>query len=29
MELSIEELQKSEDPLVVFANKTYQESLDY
>ena len=29
MKLSLEELNKSEDPLVIFAKKTYQESLDY
>ena len=29
MELSLEELNKSTDPLVIFAKKTYQESLDY
>ena len=29
MELNLEELNKSEDPLVIFAKKTYQESLDY
>ena len=29
MELSLEGLNKSEDPLVIFAKKTYQESLDY
>ena len=29
MELSLGELNKSEDPLVIFAKKTYQESLDY
>lgn len=29
MELSLEELNKSEDPLIVFARETYQESLDY
>lgn len=29
MDLSLEELNKSEDPLVIFAKKTFQESLDY
>jgi hypothetical protein len=29
MDLSLEELNKSLDPLVIFAKKTYQESLDY
>ena len=29
MELSLEELNNSLDPLVIFAKKTYQESLDY
>lgn len=29
MDLSLEELNKSDDPLIVFARQTYQESLDY
>jgi hypothetical protein len=29
MDLSLEELNKSDDPLIIFAKQTYQESLDY